>query len=288
MGIQETWKAMSDPTRREILRLLRDKPLTAGEIGEHFPATGATISHHLAILKQAGLISDTKQGKYIFYELNLSVLEEMMSWMTCPNEQVPFPAVLYPKLPEMVPVHWDLDGGVTYGEKIKLFPLAGLSLVFGIFMPFLAKIDPRKQNYERFADAYFGTRIILLVFMIVMMSITLTESLYPGFLQVGRVVCAMVAVMFILLGNLMPKFKSNFFTGMKTPWALSNENVWNKTQRLGGRLFFFGGLVILISCFMVPEKQLFWGTMGIMLLICLIPTVMSYLWYQQEAHGEEK
>lgn len=82
MGIQETWKAMSDPTRREILRLLRDKPLTAGEIGEHFLATGATISHHLAILKQAGLISDTKQGKYIFYELNLSVLEEMMSWMT--------------------------------------------------------------------------------------------------------------------------------------------------------------------------------------------------------------
>ena len=165
-------------------------------------------------------------------------------------------AVLYPKLPEMVPVHWDLDGGVTYGEKIKLFPLAGLSLVFGILMPLLAKIDPRKQNYERFADAYFGTRIILLVFMIVMMSITLTESLYPGLLQVGRVVCAMVAVLFILLGNLMPKFKSNFFTGMKTPWALSSENVWNKTQRLGGRLFFFGGLVILMSCFVVPEKQL--------------------------------
>ena len=163
-------------------------------------------------------------------------------------------AVLYPKLPEMVPVHWDLDGGVTYGEKIKLFPLAGLSLVFGILMPLLAKIDPRKQNYERFADAYFGTRIILLVFMIVM----------------------------------MPKFKSNFFTGMKTPWALSSENVWNKTQRLGGRLFFFGGLVILMSCFVVPEKQLFWGAMGIMLLICLIPTVMSYLWYQQEVQGEEK
>lgn len=197
-------------------------------------------------------------------------------------------AVLYPKLPEMVPIHWDLDGGVTYGEKIKLFPLAGLSLVVGILMPLLAKIDPRKQNYERFADAYFGTRIILLVFMIVMMSITLTESLYPGLLQVGRVVCAMVAVLFILLGNLMPKFKSNFFIGMKTPWALSSENVWNKTQRLSGRLFFFGGLVILISCFVVPEKQLFWGAMGIMLLICLIPAVMSYLWYQQEVQGEEK
>ena len=74
-------------------------------------------------------------------------------------------------------------------------PLAGMYFQRCLlYTSLLAKIDPRKQNYERFADAYFGTRIILLVFMIVMMSITLTESLYPGLLQVGRVVCAMVAV----------------------------------------------------------------------------------------------
>lgn len=81
MGFQETFKALSDSTRREILSLLKDKALTAGEIGSHFEMTGATMSHHLSVLKAAGLISDDKRGKFIYYELNMSVLDEMMGWI---------------------------------------------------------------------------------------------------------------------------------------------------------------------------------------------------------------
>ena len=81
MGFQETFKSLGDPTRREILRLLRDGAKTAGEIGSHFEMTGATISHHLAVLRAAGLISDDKRGKYIYYELNLSVLDEITGWI---------------------------------------------------------------------------------------------------------------------------------------------------------------------------------------------------------------
>lgn len=81
MGFQETFKALSDPTRREILHLLRDGAKPAGEIGRHFSMTGATISHHLAVLREAGLISDEKRGKYIYYELNLSVLDEITDWI---------------------------------------------------------------------------------------------------------------------------------------------------------------------------------------------------------------
>ena len=81
MGFQETFKALSDPTRREILRLLRDRAKTAGEIGSHFDMTGATISHHLSVLREAGLISDDRRGKYIYYELNLSVLDEITGWI---------------------------------------------------------------------------------------------------------------------------------------------------------------------------------------------------------------
>lgn len=81
MGFQETFKALSDPTRREILRLLRDRAKTAGEIGSHFDMAGATISHHLSVLREAGLISDRRQGKYIYYELNLSVLDELTGWI---------------------------------------------------------------------------------------------------------------------------------------------------------------------------------------------------------------
>ena len=81
MGFQETFKALSDPTRREILNLLREGAKTAGEIGDHFPMTGATVSHHLSLLRDAGLISDDKRGKYIYYELNLSVLDEITGWI---------------------------------------------------------------------------------------------------------------------------------------------------------------------------------------------------------------
>ena len=82
MGFQETFKALSDRTRRNILNLLKEKSMSAGEIGERFDMTGATISHHLSILKDAGLIIDKRQGKYIYYELNLSVFEEVMSWLS--------------------------------------------------------------------------------------------------------------------------------------------------------------------------------------------------------------
>ena len=84
MGFQETFKALGDPTRRrilQILRLLRDGAKTAGEIGAHFSMTGATISHHLSVLREAGLITDDKRGKYIYYELNLSVLDEITGWI---------------------------------------------------------------------------------------------------------------------------------------------------------------------------------------------------------------
>ena len=81
MGFQETFKALSDPTRREILHLLRVGAKTAGEIGSHFDMTGATVSHHLSVLREAGLISDDRRGKYIYYELNLSVLDEITGWI---------------------------------------------------------------------------------------------------------------------------------------------------------------------------------------------------------------
>lgn len=82
MGFQQTFKALSDPTRRDILHLLRDGPLPAGEITAHFNISAATISHHLAILRDAGLVLDDKRGKFIYYELNLSVIDEILGWLS--------------------------------------------------------------------------------------------------------------------------------------------------------------------------------------------------------------
>ena len=81
MGLQNTLKALSDPVRREILNLLRKGRMSAGEITEHFAVTGAAVSRHLSVLKEADLVRDTREGKYIFYELNASVLEEILLWI---------------------------------------------------------------------------------------------------------------------------------------------------------------------------------------------------------------
>ena len=81
MGIQSTIKALSDPIRREILELLKSGRRSAGEIANHFPVSGAAISKHLSVLRDADLIRDAREGKFIFYELNTSVLEEVLLWL---------------------------------------------------------------------------------------------------------------------------------------------------------------------------------------------------------------
>lgn len=82
MSLQNTLKALSDPIRREILNLLKDKKLSAGEIVDHFNVSGASISRHLSVLKEADLIRDERDGKYIYYQINTTVLEEIMLWIT--------------------------------------------------------------------------------------------------------------------------------------------------------------------------------------------------------------
>ena len=81
MGIQATLRALADPIRRQILNLLKSGRLSAGQIVEHFDVTGAAISRHLSILKEADLIRDTREGKFIYYDLNASVLEEILLWI---------------------------------------------------------------------------------------------------------------------------------------------------------------------------------------------------------------
>ena len=82
MGLQQTLKALADPIRREILNMLKSGRMSAGEITDHFPVTAASISRHLSVLKDADLVRNTREGQFIFYELNTSVLEEIMLWIT--------------------------------------------------------------------------------------------------------------------------------------------------------------------------------------------------------------
>ena len=82
MSFADTFKALSDPARRQILELLKRGPLSAGDIGSHFDMTGATISYHLKVLRQADLVFESREKNYIYYQLNTSVLEEILLWVS--------------------------------------------------------------------------------------------------------------------------------------------------------------------------------------------------------------
>lgn len=191
---------------------------------------------------------------------------------------------VYNKLPGLVPMHWGIDGSVDrYGEKSELFLLAGINIFMAVLFYVMPKIDPKRRNYDRFQASYEWIILWTMGFMVVMMGLTLAETMYPGTLNIGKWVCVMVALLFISIGNMLPKIKRNYFTGVKTPWALSSDTVWNKTHRLGGKCFVLGGFLMLISAVAGSGKAMFAMTMMVAVFICVIPMAMSYIWYQREA-----
>ena len=197
----------------------------------------------------------------------------------------PFLMILavYNKLPAEVPMHWNIHGEIDrYGSRNELFLIAGINVFLGVFMSAVAKIDPKQKNYTKFRETYDWIVIWTLGFMTVLMGVVLVETMQPGSINISKVVCMMVGILFIVLGNMMPKVKQNFFTGVKTPWALSSEVVWNKTQRLGGKSMVLGGVLILLSGFLSNGKATVFLIILIAILISILPMVMSYIWYKQE------
>ena len=190
-------------------------------------------------------------------------------------------AVAYPFLPEQVPMHWGLDGTVSYEGKGTFIFMALLPLLLAALLIYLPKMDPRKKNYTKFSKYYDYFCMFMMVFLLLVNLIVVSESFFPGRISVGIVIQLLVGVLFLFLGNMMPKFKSNFFVGVKNPWTLSNTDVWNRTHRLSGILMFVMGLVIILTCFWLPPSLSFWLLMGMILLVVLIPTIMSYVWYQK-------
>lgn len=196
-------------------------------------------------------------------------------------------ALFYARLPATIPMHWNINGTVRYDPKHNLWLMAALSPILAVLFPVMAKIDPRKRNYEKFGGAYQGFMLVMQLFLLMMNGIVISEALYPKRISVSTVVTVGVGLLFVFLGNIMPKVKSNFYMGVRTPWTLSDPDVWFRTNRLSGHLFFISGLVVCVCPFIFPEKITFAILMAIVLLAAAVPAVMSYLWYRQQHHNGE-
>lgn len=192
-------------------------------------------------------------------------------------------AVLYPRLPEQIPTNWGVDGTVTYGPRYTIFFTTGMGLLFAVLFDVLPKIDPRRQNYQKFGSYYDMFCVFMQIFLLIVNGILITETFRPGTLSVPMVITLGIGLLFLFTGNILPKVKSNFYMGIRTPWTISSEEVWRKTHRLGGKCFFLVGLVSIVFAFLPIDQESLYGCYAAFLLIvCLIPGVMSYVWWRQE------
>lgn len=194
--------------------------------------------------------------------------------------------LFYARLPASIPMQWDFGGEVGYEPKWHLFIIAALGPVFALLFPLLAKIDPRRKNYDKFSPSYLLLQVMLLLFITLVVGVTLTESLRPGTVSVGRTVFLFLGILFTVLGNMMPKFRQNYFCGIKNPWTYADEVVWTRTHRLAGRLMFAAGLLGTVSAFLPGETLMFVVFLVPMLISIIVPTVMSYVWYRQRHPAE--
>ncbi len=182
-------------------------------------------------------------------------------------------------LPEQMPIHFDFDGEPNgYGSKMVylILPL-GLYLLM-LVLPF---IDPRKSNYEIFSDTYYKLRIILTVFIGTIDTVIIYNSLH-GIEKMGLVIPILVMLIFTLLGNYMGNIRPNYFVGIKVPWTLNNDAVWIRTHKFAGKLWFWGGLIGIVTLFLVKNST--FVMLPIILIITVAPIVYSYIIYQKIAN----
>jgi uncharacterized membrane protein len=179
-------------------------------------------------------------------------------------------------LPEQMPIHFDLQGEPNgYGSKmVFIFLPLGLYLLM-LVLPF---IDPRKSNYEIFSDTYYKLRIILTVFIGTIDTVIIYNSLH-GIGKMGLFIPVLIMLIFTLLGNYMGNIRPNYFVGIKVPWTLNNDVVWMRTHKLAGKLWFWGGLIGIVTLFLVKNST--FVMLPIILIIIVVPIVYSYIIYQK-------
>jgi len=193
--------------------------------------------------------------------------------------------VAYPRLPNIVPIHWDAQGHANgWGSKQSLFLYwPGLMILVVLLFSALPWLSPKKFEIDSFRATYLYIMIVMVAMLAYTQGLALLSALGAGF-DMSRAIEGGVCLLIALLGNVMGKVRRNFFIGIRTPWTLANERVWNATHRFAAKTFFAGGLAGLIA---VIVGAPFWLPMAAILVATLIPIFHSLILYKQlERRGE--
>lgn len=193
--------------------------------------------------------------------------------------------ILWNKLPDQVPTHWNAQGEVD-GWSSKVFAVFGLPIVlFAVHWMciLVTSVDPKKQNIEG--------KVLWIVFWICPIISLLVGMLSYGAalgveFKVDKIMLAIMGIMFIVVGNYLPKCKQSYTVGIKLPWTLNDEENWNRTHRMGGKLWVISGIILLLSM-LLPANAMVVVVLAVIGVSVLVPTVYSYLLFREkEKRGE--
>ncbi len=196
-----------------------------------------------------------------------------------------FSLAVWSQLPERVPTHWNIRGEVDgySSRRVGALLLPGIGLLVWLLLPLLRRLDPRRDNYERFEET-FHTLINAVIAYLGLIHVLALGAALGWDIDMSRAMVALVGVSFVVIGNFLPRIRSNWWMGIRTPWTLESERVWRETHRLAGWTFVAGGLVAIVAMGL-PHGLRFPLAMAGLIGGSLVPVAASYVFWRR--HGPE-
>lgn len=192
--------------------------------------------------------------------------------------------LLWDKLPDQIPFHWNIkgqvDNWVTRPVAVFVMPLVLLGVQWLCF--FASGWDPKQKNIHH---KMLGLVLWIIPVLNILLHLVVYLSALDRRVDISVVIPLFFGALFVIIGNFMPKCKQSYTLGIKLPWTLNDEQNWNATHRLAGKLWVAGGLLSMLTC-LLPPVVAFATMMGILLAMCLIPTVYSYRYYKKHKTEE--
>lgn len=188
---------------------------------------------------------------------------------------------LYPQMSDKMASHWNMKGDVDgYMPKAwGLFLMPIISVVLFLMFLLIPRVDPLKENIEKFREYFDWFVVLIILFLFYIYALSISWSFGYRF-NMGQVLSPALGILFYYAGILISNAKKNWFIGIRTPWTMSNEHVWNKTHRLGGKMFKISGVICLFG-FVFPAYA-FWFVLIPIFVTAIYTNVYSYFAYKKE------